>query len=312
MLQPHRHLELELNLVVGGEIRYVVEDSSYHFPSGSLIWLFPGQVHQLVDRSSDAAYYVAVFRPEMIREGADSPLYEALTAERPPHDGVLFHRPVSGNFHMLRQMMAELCADGLDPDLLNREAGFGLTPGFHFEHRDPDGLNAGLLHLLLCAWRLTKAEEKEPPMPPLHPAVRKALETIRLSDPPPRLAELAPRCGVSSSTLSRLFRAQMGIPLNRYRNSVMLSRFMEHMSRGKPTILESMHAAGFGSYAQFHRVFHQAYGQSPRDALKGVERGHQTAFLPGLDRFCPCGIEDSLPTQAGLCLSFEQEKLAGS
>jgi AraC-like DNA-binding protein len=60
----------------------------------------------------------------------------------------------------------------------------------------------------------------------------------------------------------------MGIPLSRYRNSILLARFMEHMARGKPTILESGHAAGFGSYAQFHRVFRQAYGQSPREALK--------------------------------------------
>lgn len=268
ILQPHRHVELELNLVVGGEIRYVVDNRSYHFSSGSLLWLFPGQVHQLVDRTPDAAYYVAVFRPEMIREVTSSSRYAALTREQPPHSGVRVHRPASGVFQMLRQMMAELCGEGIDPDLLNREAGFGLTPGFHFEHRDPDGLNAGLRHLLLCAWRQSEHEKRGDALPPLHPAVRKALERIRLSDPPPRLAELAPHCGVSDSTLSRLFSDQMGIPLNRYRNSVMLSRFMEHMARGQPTILESVHAAGFGSYAQFHRVFHQAYGQSPREALK--------------------------------------------
>lgn len=125
-------------------------------------------------------------------------------------------------------------------------------------------------------------------MPSLHPAVRKALETIRLSDPPPRLAALAPRCGVSVSTLSRLFRAQMGIPLNRYRNSVMLSRFMEHMAQGNPTILESVHAAGFGSYAQFHRVFQHAYGQSPREALKsGSTRAESGEGFPVPDGWAP-------------------------
>lgn len=268
MLRPHRHVELELNLVVGGEIRYVVDDKSYHFSSGTLLWLFPGQVHQLVDRTPDAAYYVAVFRPEMIQKLANSSRYAPLVEDFPPHGNVSFHRPESGAFQMLRQQLAELCEEGMDPDVLNREAGFGLTPGFHFEHHDHEGLNAGLKHLLLYAWRLSASEKREPSLPSLHPAVRRALEHIRLSDPPPRLAELAPQCGVSSSTLSRLFRAQMGIPLSRYRNSVMLARFMEHMARGQPTILESVHAAGFGSYAQFHRVFHQAYGQSPREALK--------------------------------------------
>jgi len=268
MLKPHRHVELELNLVVGGEIRYVVEDRSYHFPTGSLLWLFPGQVHQLVDRTPGAAYYVAVFRPGMQGGTRDTARYGGLSADLPPVDGVLCHRPSSGSFQMLRQMMAELCAGGMDPDLLNSEGGFGLTPGFHFEHGDPVGLNAGLKHLLLCAWRMTEGGGREEIVPRLHPAVLRALEQMRLCDPPPRLAGLAPRCGVSSSTLSRLFRAQMGIPLSRYRNSVMLARFMEHMSRGRPTILESVHAAGFGSYAQFHRVFQAAYGQSPREAMK--------------------------------------------
>lgn len=267
MLKPHQHVELELNLVVGGDVRIVIDDRSYHFSSGTLLWLFPGQPHQLVDRTPDAAYYVAVFRPEMIAALPTDSRYAELAADRPADGHVRFLRPAPGAFHMLRQLMAELCAEGMDPDLLNREAGFGLTPGFHFEHNDPSGLNAGLKHLLLCAWRLSARENHEPPVPALHPSVRRALEQIRLADPPPRLPELAQRCGVSPSTLSRLFRTQMGIPLNRYRNSVMLARFMEHMAVGSPTILESVHAAGFGSYAQFHRVFRQAYGQSPREAL---------------------------------------------
>ena len=269
ILKPHRHLELELNLVVGGEIRYVVGNRRYHFSAGSLIWIFPGQVHQLVDRSPGAAYFVTVFRPDRMQDLHASGRYRGMLEALPPVEGVLSLRPSSAQFQMLRQTMAELCAGGMDPDLLNREAGFGLTPGFRFEHSDPAGLNAGLRHLGLCAWRITEEGQQEEPVPPLHPAVLKALEHIRTSDPPHRLPELARRCGVSPSTLSRLFRAQMGIPLNRYRNSVMLTRFMEHTSRGRPTILESVHAAGFGSYAQFHRVFRDAYGRSPREILSG-------------------------------------------
>ena len=31
------------------------------------------------------------------------------------------------------------------------------------------------------------------------------------------------------------------------------------------------YAAGFGSYAQFHRVFTQAYGRGPRECLKAFK-----------------------------------------
>lgn len=271
ILKPHRHVELELNLVVGGEFRMVIEDRSYHFSSGTLLWLFPGQVHQLVDRTPDAAYYVGVFRPEMVGELAGVRRYAGLGGGLPPGGGVLWVRPTGGQFELIRSLMGELCEDGLDADVLNREAGFGLTPGFHFEHKDAAGLNAGLRHLLLCAWRMSEGKPGggREGISALHPGVRRALEEIRVADPPPRLEVLARRCGVSASTLSRLFRAQMGLPLNRYRNSVMLSRFMETMAREPVTILEAMHASGFGSYAQFHRVFRQAYGKSPREVLRG-------------------------------------------
>jgi AraC-like DNA-binding protein len=267
-LKPHRHVELELNLVAAGEIRYVVEDRSYLFPAGTLLWLFPEQTHQLVDRSPDARYFVAVFTPEMLSRHAESARYAPLRAGRPPHKGVLQCRLDAMEFDMLRQMMAEICAGGQDPDVLNREAGFGLSPGFRFRHPDAEGLNAGLRHVLLLAWRLQGRGTEPARVEALHPAIRRALEKINQEDPPPRLEELARRCGVSASTLSRVFRRQMGIPLNRYRNSVMLARFLRLAEPPRSlTLLEAVHAAGFGSYAQFYRVFRRAYGENPRAAL---------------------------------------------
>ncbi len=245
----------------------MVDNRRYHFSAGSLIWIFPGQVHQLVDRSPEAAYYVTVFRPDRIRDLHASGQYRGMLEAFSPTEGLLSLRPSSGQFQMLRQTMAELCAWGNGPGSAQPGGDFGLTPGFRFEHSDPAGLNAGLRHLGLCAWRITEENKQEEPVPPLHPAVLMALEHIRTSDPPRRLPELARCCGITAPTLSRLFRNEMGISLNRYRNSVMLTRFMEHMSRGRPTMLESVYAAGFGSYAQFHRVFREAYGKGPRETL---------------------------------------------
>ena len=52
----------------------------------------------------------------------------------------------------------------LDSDLLNKEAGFRPASDFHFEHHDPDALNAGLHYLLLlcCEFRArAKLEEMQ-------------------------------------------------------------------------------------------------------------------------------------------------------
>ena len=82
------------------------------------------------------------------------------------------------------------------------------------------------------------------------------------------LPAIAKRCAVSESYLSRLFKDQVGVPMNQYSNSARLRAFMEDYHRpGKRTILESMYAAGFGSYAQFYKVFSAFYGYAPREYL---------------------------------------------
>jgi len=65
-----------------------------------------------------------------------------------------------------------------------------------------------------------------------------------------------------------MFARQIGVPMSRYRNSVRLGKFLEiYRQPEHKTITEAMYAAGFGSYAQFHRVFTQAYGCGPRECF---------------------------------------------
>lgn len=78
---------------------------------------------------------------------------------------------------------------------------------------------------------------------------------------------LAKRCGVSGAYLSRMFRKQVGIPMNQYRNSVRQGRFWDCYTQATSiTLTEAMYAAGFGSYAQFYRVYREAYGVGPRES----------------------------------------------
>jgi methylphosphotriester-DNA--protein-cysteine methyltransferase len=163
--------------------------------------------------------------------------------------------------------MDSLMVGALDPNILNREAGFGVSTDFRFDHGDPEGLNAGLRHLLLLSWRCQHAEFSPAAEARLHPAVRRALSELADGAADPDLGSLARRCGVSASYLSRLFKTQMGIPLTRYRNSARLARFWEACDDPRNgTVLEAVYSAGFGSYAQFFKVFTAAYGKGPREA----------------------------------------------
>jgi AraC-like DNA-binding protein len=267
-LKSHHHVELELNLVVKGAITYVVGKRRFTFQSRTLLWLFPAQEHQLVDRSDDAQYYVAVFKPSLIARSCRSTAYEGLKRDNIEQAGVVNTVLEPESFDLIRKTMDSLMDGSLDPDLLNRQAGFGVGSDFTFEHADPDGLNAGLHHLLLQCWRTQSAGKVPGNHGALHPAVRRALKLLSENEWEQGLGHLAKACGVSEAYLSRTFRRQVGVPLSRYRNSLRLSRFWEHYRQPEQkTLAEAVYAAGFGSYAQFYKIFIQAYGRGPRASL---------------------------------------------
>jgi AraC-like DNA-binding protein len=267
-LRSHRHSELELNLVARGTITYVANGARLTFGPRSLLWLFPAQEHQLVDRTNDAQYYVAVFKPELIARSCRAANTNGLKRKKAEGGRVLHTVLDPDTFGFLRRMMDHVMVGSLDPDLLNREAGFGAGSDFRYRHNDPDALNAGLHHLLLFCWRLQQAGRARHLPVSLHPSISKAIEILGDDAWTGSLGQLARACGLSSAHFSRMFARQVGVPLSRYRNSLRLARFWEQYRKpAQPTILEAVFAAGFGSYSQFYKVFADAYGQGPRSCL---------------------------------------------
>lgn len=273
-IEPHHHAELELNLVIQGTITYVMNGCRFTFSPRTILWLFPEQEHQLVDRSDNARFYVVAFKPSLIDKSCHTTAYEGL--RRAPDQGNQILSAVLDpkSFDLVCKILDSLMQGSLDADLLNREAGFGPASNFHFAHQDPDGLNAGLHYLLLLCWRKLLSGQAARDAVALHPAVRRALKLLSEDENERDLTELAKACGTSKSHLSRTFHHQIGVPLNRYRNSLRLTRFFEHYRQDdQPTLSEAVYAAGFGSYAQFYKVFTQAYGCGPRKCLQATPPG---------------------------------------
>ena len=79
--------------------------------------------------------------------------------------------------------------------------------------------------------------------------------------------QIAAKLDISLSRLARVFKAEMGMSLVEYRNRLRLDRFAVLLDRGRTNLLEAALAAGFGSYAQFHRVFRALRHMTPREYL---------------------------------------------
>jgi methylphosphotriester-DNA--protein-cysteine methyltransferase len=279
-IDSHCHDELELNLIVRGTATYVVNGQRFTFSPRTLLWMFPQQEHQLVNRSDNVQFYVAVFKPSLITRSCRTATYAGLKRETGKQDGVMSTLLSPEIFDLVQKTMVTVMRGGLEPDLLNREAGFGPGSGFVFEHNDPDALNAGLRYLLLLCWRIQLEGKSAAGATILHPAVRRSLKLLSEDITERNLGELAIACGVSKSYLSRTFHRQIGVPLNRYRSSLRLARFFdEYRQPDQKNMTEAVYAAGFGSYAQFYKVFTQAYGRGPRDAMTSTTSS-QRPLLP--------------------------------
>ena len=96
------------------------------------------------------------------------------------------------------------------------------------------------------------------------PLVCKATELLA-ADPSLSCEEIARRLGVSKGHLTRIFRWRAHASIVDYRNELRLAQFLSQAN--ERSMHEAALGAGFGSYAQFHRVFRARFGKSPRAYL---------------------------------------------
>lgn len=243
-----RHLQLTLCLA--GTARFQCGSQIQHIRASTIAWSVPSLRFQFVDASSDYDAWVAE---------VDGSVVERL--------GIGMHqRQGAGLLRLLTPTTAERLAAQF-----THLAGLDLSG---------EPFNVGLEYLVLSAWaeqhRATRVDE----LSDVHPVVEKAAQLLREQPEQGSLRELAKACGASASWLSRLFREQLGVSLVGYRNQARIDRFFELYREGRGLNLsDAALGAGFGSYAQFHRVFKDTLGFAPGDLKRGV-RGALESMRP--------------------------------
>jgi len=113
--------------------------------------------------------------------------------------------------------------------------------------------------------------------------------TVEMLNRDPRMGgkEIAAALNISLSRLARVFKTLKGTSLVEYRNNLRLDRFVAMMDRGCTNLLEAALDSGFGSYAQFHRVFRARLHTTPREYLRPVLSERRRAL--SLDKAEPAG-----------------------
>jgi AraC-like DNA-binding protein len=244
----HKHSELELNLVTAGRASYILGDRRYEMRAHDLVWLFPAQEHQLIDRSPDYEMWVVVFTPTGLRLAVQNSSAAILTEKDPA--GRFCKSLANEDALSLGQLCGELFRTGNRLDIFN----------------------AGLRYLLLRSWERFTETAGTPHYQTLHPAVENALQMLRRGESDESLGRLSKRAGLSSARLSRRFKIEIGLGIAEYRNRLRLERFLERYGNGnRLTALAASYEAGFHSYAQFHRVFTRLMGHSPAEHRRRMQ-----------------------------------------
>jgi AraC-like DNA-binding protein len=253
--RAHRHAELEVTLVVAGSASYLLGERRYQLMPGTLAWLLPGQDHVLVDESADHELWWAVFRPSLVVRTATTPGARPLLEADPARQ--FSRRLTLQRARRLGELFADVqAAESLDDALVN----------------------AGLCYLLLFAWHAFLQSDDVVDGVDVHPGVERVARLLCANTMAGGLASLARTAALSPSHLSRLFKAQMGVSISRFRNQQRLQRFDRLYGEGqRSTAVAAALRAGFGSYAQFYRVFKRETGRRP-------SAGRTT---PGPDRTSP-------------------------
>jgi len=151
--------------------------------------------------------------------------------------------------------------------VLYNDAAFTGAP-FDGERQVRTAVFASLLGSLIQTLReRTSLSSSLPPSGVKHGAlVRRAIATLN-EDPTVAADELAARLSTSSTRIARAFRSELGVSLVEYRNRLRLERFFGLVERNGGNFAAAAQSAGFGSYAQFHRIFRQHVGVTPREYL---------------------------------------------
>jgi AraC-like DNA-binding protein len=242
----HHHDELELNLVLSGRAAYLVGDQRVEITPRTLLWLLPRQEHLLIDISDDFDMWVIAFRKRLVTRVCVSDASRVLRAGR--SRTVLQRRVVLARAHKLSQVCEAVHAE-----------------------QDTDSFNAGLGYVLAQAAGHFAASDVLAAQQQVHVAVERAAYLVS-REPSLTATELSTRCGLSPARLGRLFQAQLGQSLVTFRNRQRVAHVLDHFDPDRHTMLQIALDAGFGSYAQFHRVFRQVTGRSPADYKRKLTR----------------------------------------
>lgn len=249
----HHHPQLELTLIVKGHGTRLVGDCFGEFAPGDLVLLGPSLPHTWISEPSIATPVVAIY--------------------------VHFNREDLGEWD-----------ESADLDHLLRRSRRGLSFSSNLEEprtllqraADETGRLRHMIHFLDSLAALAEETESGTPITsaayersmrsprPSSPRTESRLEIVHsmITDSYPQSLDfslVAERAGMSEAGFSRFFKRATGRTFTRYVQEVRIAEACRLLGETEFTVTYIAHTSGFGSLAQFNRIFRGLKGCTPSE-----------------------------------------------
>jgi AraC-like DNA-binding protein len=254
MQSNHFHRYYELYYLVSGKRYYFLSNRTYLLNRGDLIFIPQHEIHQTLDADSPEHERILIyFRRDFLPAGWSDceALIQKLFSATSANPVIRFTIPQQNQVeNLLHKMLHES----------QTESGSQLL-----------FLQTLLVQLLILSGRQLDSGCKEPFEHPssMHEKVSEIVQYINDHFAEPlNLATVAGEFYISPFYLCRIFKEATGFTFNEYLSGVRLKEAQKLLRETRLKIIRIVERAGFGSIAQFGRVFKKATGISPLNYRK--------------------------------------------
>ena len=258
--EPHRHAWAQLAYCASGIVQVTAstpDEVTYIVPPSRAVWIAPGALHAIhvLEAAEFRTLYIDASATPPAWQGCRvlvvSPLLREMVRalDTDPHASL----PPEGAVFALGRPVGKLDPHASRP---TEKAVFALSPA-----------REALLSALVLD-ELTRADMQPLGVPLPHAQqgdkrLRALCEAV-LRSPSERatLAEWAANMGASERTMARLFKSELGLSYQQWRQQAILAHALPMLARGTP-VSRVAAASGYASDSAFSAMFKTAMGQSP-------------------------------------------------
>lgn len=243
--RAHAHDFFEMEFIISGEGRHIINGKEYPLKSGSVYILTPSDVHSVIPAPS-LDYFGIMFSEEIFKEGL---IGDYLISSK-------------GRQLNLAPEEAEKM-EGLIR-LLSEERG---------NDKFSADFTAGLMRSIMVLFFRAAGEKQAENIPPS--GIKNAVIHIhRHFKEPISLSEVASVANLSEHYFCEMFKNAMGRGFTEYLTELRL-RYAENLLKSSSdTVTEICFSSGFNSFSGFFRAFKKRYGVSPKEFRKN--KGQKT------------------------------------